>query len=74
MSTTIMPPGFATNLGGIPNKISDLLSFFIKRHLFNFVGSGGGVMEMLKEIMANNSADNIFNQFKQERSCHERAD
>lgn len=59
---------------GIPNKISDLLSFFIKRHLFNFVGSGGGVMDMLKGVMANKGAQGIFNQFQEGREKHERPD
>lgn len=51
---------------GIPNKVNDLLSFFVKRHLFNMVGSGGGIMEMLKGLMANKGASGMCDQWQSE--------
>jgi|TARA_B110000116_G_scaffold100823_1_gene87652 AcrR family transcriptional regulator len=51
---------------GIPNKINDLLSFLIKRHLLNFTGAGGGVMAILKGVMANTGASGMFDQWQPE--------
>tara|TARA_B100000809_G_scaffold196891_1_gene196460 strand:- start:3435 stop:4208 length:774 start_codon:yes stop_codon:yes gene_type:complete len=56
---------------GIPNKINDLMSFFIKRHLFNLVGSGGGIMEILKGVMTNKGASGMFDQWQPENKKSE---
>lgn len=54
---------------GILNKIGDLMSFFIKRHLFNFMGSGGGMMDLLKGAMSQGDPRQAFSDLADQASA-----